>query len=169
MKRKQLTLFLDEIESIPIESIRRKFNPKQYSLIKSHITLCREDEIEELTSVQMNLEKMDFHQFELKTNGLRRFSKGKGVFISVEDEENEFGQLRNLILQNLGNIPREHEAHITLMHPKNSTCTDEKFRAIEQIELPQTLSIKKISLIEQEIGKEWKTLKEFRLKAENDI
>jgi len=48
MKRKQITIFLDETEAIPIEAIRKRFNPRQYKLIKSHITLCREDEIEDL-------------------------------------------------------------------------------------------------------------------------
>lgn len=168
MKRKQLTIFLDEVESIPIELIRRKFNPRQYGLIKSHITLCREDEIEELINIQINLEKIDFHQFELRTNGVRRFSRGKGVFIPVKDEENKFRELRKLVLENICNEPREHEPHITLMHPRNSTCNDEKFKEIEQIQLPKILSVKKISLIEQEIGKKWRTLKEYRLKKKNE-
>lgn len=168
MKRKQLTIFLDEVESIPIESIRRKFNPRQYELIKSHITLCREDEIEELMNVQANLEKIDFHQFELKTNGVKRFSRGKGVFIPIKDEENKFCELRRLVLENICDPPRVHEAHVTLMHPRNSTCNDEKFKEIRQIELPKILSIKKISLIEQEIGKEWSILKEYRLKNKNE-
>lgn len=167
MKRKQLTLFLDEIESIPIESIRKKFNPKQYELIKSHITLCREDEIEDLKRVQYNLENMEMNEFELSTNGVKRFYENKGVLIAVKDEKKIFRKLRELILQNKNSIPREHKPHITLMHPRNSTCTDKIFGEIQKYDLPKKIRIKKISLIEQELGSKWSTIKEYKLKNRN--
>ena len=67
MKRKQLTLFLEEKECKIIETIRKKYNPRQYELIKSHITLCREDEIEDIKHIKRNLENLDVHKFELTT------------------------------------------------------------------------------------------------------
>lgn len=54
-RRRQLTLFVDEKQSVTIESIRQKFNPQQYRLIKAHVTLCREDEIESIDTVLYNL------------------------------------------------------------------------------------------------------------------
>ncbi|MEL7221110.1 MAG: 2'-5' RNA ligase family protein [Bacteroidota bacterium] len=169
MKRKQLTLFLETSESESIERIRKKFNPKQFALIKSHITLCREDEIEDLSLVLNNLAQMEVEEFELSVNGLERFSEGKGVFIKMADEERKFHQLRTVILQNGHSVPREHQAHITLMHPRNSTCDDEKFKAIQQVELPQKLRIRKICLIEQEMGKAWRVLREYSLRAKQMI
>ncbi|MBL0007415.1 MAG: hypothetical protein IPP25_09600 [Saprospiraceae bacterium] len=50
-RRIQLTLFIDEKQSAAIERIRQKFNPQQYGLIKAHVTLCREDEIESFDNV----------------------------------------------------------------------------------------------------------------------
>ena len=126
MKRQQLTIFLDDIESRTIESIRRKFNPKQFKLIRSHITLCREDEIKDLSLIQSKLRKIEIYEFQLKVGRLKRFSEGKGVLIAIEDEKNQFHKLRELILQNKNSFPREHKAHITLMHPRNSTCDDKK-------------------------------------------
>jgi len=164
MKRKQLTLFLDEDQSELIEFIRKTFNAKQYQLIKSHLTLCREDEIENLTIVQQNLEHLKIDIFELATDGLKRFSDGKGVLIKIKDEEGLFQKLRAIILQNLDSNPRKHIPHITLMHPRNSTCTDDIFNKIQKIDIPAKIKIAKISLIEQEIGKEWKVLKEYKLK-----
>ena len=164
MKRKQLTIFLEEKESEIIETIRKKYNPRQYELIKSHITLCREDEIEDLKRIQSNLENLDVEKFELPTNGLRRFSEGKGVLISIIDEEQKIRKVRELVLQNEELKPRKHISHITLMHPRNSICDDTKFKEIQNFELPKKLSISKISLIEQEIGKKWITLKEYELK-----
>ena len=78
MTRKQLTLFLDQGEAQTIEYIRRKYNPAQYHLIKSHITLCREDEIENIEQIIYNLEHLNAKAFELSTGPIIRFSKGKG-------------------------------------------------------------------------------------------
>ncbi|MDT0559552.1 2'-5' RNA ligase family protein [Ichthyenterobacterium sp. W332] len=168
MKRKQLTLFLDEKESKIIETVRKKYNPRQYELIKSHITLCREDEIEDIRHIKRNLENLDVYKFVLLTNGLIRFSGGKGLLISIIDKEQKFQKLRELVLQNEVSNPREHIAHITIMHPRNSICDDTKFKEIQNFELPKKLGISKISLIEQEIGKEWKTLKAYELKYKNE-
>ncbi len=162
MKRKQLTLFLAPSESARIEEIRKKFNPLQYALIKSHITLCREDEIQDLERIARVLDQMDLKEFELKSDGLRRFSDGKGLYISVNDTDSKFSNLRKLVLDH-GNIsPRPHDAHITLMHPRNSTCDDEKFEIIKNIKLPERFAIRSISLIQQEIGQKWETLAEYK-------
>ncbi|MDW3650010.1 MAG: 2'-5' RNA ligase family protein [Bacteroidia bacterium] len=163
MKRKQLTLFLDEVEAQSIESIRQRFNPQQYKLIKSHITLCREDEIEKLEEVLKKLDSLRAESFELQTDGLRRFSEGKGLLIAIQDEDRKFQKLREMILQKGDTKPREHKAHITLMHPRNSTCNDKIFQEIRSIEIPKILRFSSISLIEQEMGKEWVPLKTFLL------
>ncbi len=163
MKRRQLTLFLDEIESETIESIRQRFNPVQYGLIKSHITLCREDEIEDWDPIQNNLENLQVEKFDLQTGELIQFYDGKGVYLSIKDKAQRFRNLREAVLQNGEQRPREHEAHVTLMHPRNSTCDEAKFKEILKVDIPKKLSITKISLIEQEIGKRWKTLEEYEL------
>jgi len=54
------------------------------------------------------------------------------------------------------------------MQSRNSACDDMKFKEIQKFEFPKKLSIIKISLIEQEIGEEWKTLKEYELKNKNE-
>lgn len=160
--RQQLTLFLDENQSGTIEQIRQKFNPRQYELIKSHITLCREDEIEaNLSRVRQNLEQLEFEPFDLYTSAVARFSVGKGVFIPIEDIAQKFQALRTAILKDVIDTPRFHQAHITLMHPRNSTCTDAKFANIQSIPIPARLRITKISLIEQEIGKSWQVLEVY--------
>ena len=58
-KRLQLTLFIDEDKSEMIEKIRKEFNPLQFELIKSHVTLCREDELDPIEQVIQNLEKLN--------------------------------------------------------------------------------------------------------------
>ncbi|NMR33228.1 hypothetical protein HIO71_03290 [Chryseobacterium aquaticum] len=53
--RRQLTLFLDDHYSTEIETIRRKYNPVQYKSIKSHVTLCREDELENMVFCDLSI------------------------------------------------------------------------------------------------------------------
>lgn len=162
--RKQLTLFLDEKESISIEEIRKEYNSKQYELIKSHITLCREDEIEDLEIILNNLRNLNIENFELDLEQVKRTSDGKGVLIPVIDKKKTFQNLRKSVLNSINKNPRNSEPHITLMHPRNSTCEDYMFEKIKNITLPEKVKIGKISLIEQEIEKEWKVIKEYKLK-----
>jgi 2'-5' RNA ligase len=163
-KRIQLTLFLDESKSEAIEKIRKEFNPEQYALIKSHLTLCREDELEPIEKVIKNLEKLNYKYITLEFGAAVRFSDEKGVLIPAMGDNDQFQKLRELILQGVIIDPGNPEPHITLMHPRNSTCTDRIFEQIEKTELPNKLEFRTISLIEQDEKNKWKILKEFELK-----
>ena len=150
--RRQLTLFIPPEHSVIIEEIRKKYNPEQYQLIKSHITLCREDELENIDLIKQNLSSQEFNSITLSLEPVKRFSEGKGVLIPVADSKDEFQNLRREILKGVIDNPRLHEPHITLMHPRNSTCTDDIFEEILKIQLPAAVSFYKISLIEQRNG-----------------
>ena len=163
-KRIQLTLFIDEDKSETIENIRKKFNPLQFDLIKSHVTLCREDELKPIEQVIQNLAMLNHECISVAFGPVRKFSDDKGVMIPATGENKEFHQLRKLILKGLTTNPRKHEPHITLMHPRNSTCTDSLFQQIEKIKLPGEITFKKIHLIEQEGESKWKILEEYVLK-----
>jgi len=163
LTRKQLTLFLNEPESLEIEKIRKTLNPEQYNLIKSHITLCREDEIEALEKVRMNLELLNFNGFSIDFGKSVRFSDKKGVLIPAIGNCEAFHQLRKMILAGIIEKPRMHEPHITLMHPRNSTCTEEIFKVIAAFNLPETITFNKISLIEQIPEEPWKVLADWPL------
>jgi hypothetical protein len=161
-KRQQLTLFVDTHLSETIEGIRRVYNPLQYALIKSHITLCREDEIVPIEKVILNLNNLDQDHLSMAFGPVLRFADGKGVLMPAIGGQDAFQQLRATILQGIVAAPRVQEPHITLMHPRNSTCTDAVFEEIRQIALPTVLTFKKISLIEQD-GMEapWRILETF--------
>lgn len=162
--RRQLTLFIPADQSIIIEDIRRKYNPEQYQLIKSHITLCREDELRDITLIKQNLASQIFKGIVLSLESAKRFSEGKGVLIPVIDNNGEFQSLRREILKEVIDNPRLHEPHITLMHPRNSTCTDDIFEEIRKKQLPSVIRFDTISLIEQSNGGAWKILDEYALK-----
>lgn len=162
-KRKQLTLFITEKHAETIEDIRGKYNPAQYALIKAHVTLCREDEIENISTIIESLESLSHKSIIINFDKIVRFSNGKGVLISATKINTEYHELREEILKNANAKIKFHEPHITLMHPRNSTCTDEIFEKIKKCSFPFALSFEKISLIEQILGQPWKILSEYYL------
>jgi 2'-5' RNA ligase len=163
-KRIQLTLFVDENESEVIETIRREFNPEQYKLIKSHLTLCREDELEQIEVVLQTLSRLDHHSITIDFGSVERFSDGKGVLIPARGNNEQFRKLREEVLQDVTKNPAKHEPHITLMHPRNATCSDSLFEQLGKFKIPTKLEFRKISLIEQEDGSVWRVRNEFELK-----
>jgi 2'-5' RNA ligase len=162
--RTQLTLFINEKDAKTIEAIRQKFNPKQYALIKSHVTLCREDELENMEQILHNLTHLNHESVTIQFGNIIRFSEEKGVLMTALKNNKFFQNLRKNILKGIIENPRIQEPHVTLMHPRNATCTDEIFAEMLKYDLPKTLSFTKISLVEQETGHKWKVLKEFDFK-----
>lgn len=161
--RKQLTLFLSDQKEL-IEKIRLEFNPIQYGLIGAHVTLCRENEIADLNAVIKNLKSIHLQQpLKIDFNLMERFDQGKGLFIPAKQDNKAFHLLRALVLKDLPGMYKATMPHITLMHPRNSTCTTQIFNKIKNIELPKTLYFDKISLIEQVNGEKWTTIDEFSI------
>lgn len=162
-RRIQLTLFVDEKQSAAIERIRQKFNPLQYRLIRAHVTLCREDEIESFDNVLYNLTSQVLPKISICFGKVTRFSEGNGVLLPANDILHSFRTLRSQVLYGIIEAPRNHEPHITLMHPRNSICTDDIFQQIIKINLPTIITFGKVSLIEQVEIEPWKIIQEFDL------
>jgi 2'-5' RNA ligase len=162
-KRTQLTLFIDQNNSAAIEKVRQEFNPKQYHLIKSHVTLCRDNELDNIIEVINNLRNLKFPTFNLNFGSVTRFSDGQGVLLPAIGDISQFIGLRKYILEGIIASPKNLQPHITLMHPRNSVCTDEIFYQIQQIEFPKSLTFSKISLIEQQDEDKWRVIEEFNL------
>ncbi|MCB0517711.1 MAG: 2'-5' RNA ligase family protein [Lewinellaceae bacterium] len=148
-----------------MERIRQAFNPAQFALIKSHVTLCREDELEDLERVIRNLKNLKHDCITIEFGDPIRFSEGKGVLLPAMGGLADFQKLRKKILHGLVENPRKPEPHITLLHPRNATCTDEIFSQIQQTDFPRRIEFCKISLIEQEVGEAWQVLEEFGLQG----
>ncbi len=162
--RQQLTLFVDKNAADDIENIRKKFNPVQYKLINSHVTLCREDEIENIAVVLGNLQQLDTPKITILFGQVTRFDNGLGVLLPALGNNEQFNQLRLKVLTSLGITVRPPEPHITLLHPRNSICTDEIFKIIQKTNLPSSLTFDNISFIEQVDGGKWQTLKVYKLR-----
>jgi 2'-5' RNA ligase len=164
--RRQLTLFVKKQDAAVIESIRSRFNPVQQELIDCHVTLCREDEIADLEKVLKNLRTNKLNAITIQFGPAIRFDNGKGVLLPAVSDNHVFQQLRLKILEGTASSIRRHEPHITLMHPKNATCTNEIFEIIQQTIFPQVFRFTEVSLIEQVNGGAWKMLDKFLLEGE---
>ncbi|WP_299335937.1 2'-5' RNA ligase family protein [uncultured Psychroserpens sp.] len=164
--RRQLTLFINEPNG-SIEKIRAKFNPRQYHLIPAHVTLCREDEIEPIEKTIQRIKSISLEKaIRIEFGKAERFADGKGVYISSIGSNNEFKALRKLVLGQT-ELKKEQVPHITLMHPRNATCTNDIFESIGNYDLPTELSFGKISLIEQINSGKWNMLEEFGIVKHN--
>ncbi|MEO7523885.1 MAG: 2'-5' RNA ligase family protein [Ferruginibacter sp.] len=161
--RTQLTLFVEENKSEAIERIREKFNPEQYALIKSHVTICREHELEQIEKIISGLIKLRHSPITINFGKVIRFSNGAGVLLPAAGDNKEYHSLRQIILQPVIQNIQEASPHITLMHPGNSFCTNNLYQELENIRFPVRLQFRKISLIEQEAGKKWQIVREFEL------
>ncbi|MEZ4802744.1 MAG: 2'-5' RNA ligase family protein [Gelidibacter sp.] len=160
--RKQLTLFIEPINA-PIEKIRAEYNPEQFNLISAHITLCREDEIEPIEKIIEHIKSISLKKpICMYLHPPKRFAEGKGLMIPAFDKNNEFRELRKAILGQTERF-KEQLPHITLMHPRNSTCTDELFMEIKKQKLPSKLFFNKITLIEQINEGKWNIINEFNI------
>ena len=83
----------------------------------------------------------------IKFGEVARFEDGKGLLIPAMTENAEFQELRKQTLVGLTDNPRKQEPHITLMHPRNSTCTDTIFGQIQKINFPTKLEFKELPLL----------------------
>ncbi len=163
LTRRQLTLFISGGSEI-IEKIRQQFNPVQHKLISAHVTLCREDEIVQIDKVIKNIELIKFDgPLKIIFDKVDRFEGGKGVWLTSSVDNKQFHELRREILKGLNDTQRYHQPHLTLMHPRNSSCTEKIFDEIKAFELPNEILFDKISLVEQNDGGPWKTINEYRL------
>lgn len=158
--RSQLTLFVSD-QNEEIEKIRAKFNPVQYSLIPAHVTLCRETEIEKLDQIINNIRTISLAgPLEIEFEQAEKFENGKGVFIPARTENSDFYKLREKVLKGT-QFNKAYLPHITLMHPRNSTCTDEIFDQIKKYVLPSTLTFDTISWIEETNSGKWIIIEQF--------
>ncbi|WP_159476363.1 2'-5' RNA ligase family protein [Dyadobacter sp. 3J3] len=159
--RRQLTLFLSD-QNKEIEEIRAKFNPVQFELIAAHVTLCRETEIEELDKIITNIKSIScIKSLQIIFQPVERFEKGKGVLLPAKIGNDDFYNLRKEILKGTKVFNKDYLPHITLMHPRNSTCSDLIFDQITKYKLPSIVGFNTISLIEQADGGKWIIIREF--------
>lgn len=155
--RRQITLFVPSPLAPRINALRRRFNPVQASLIAAHVTLCRDDELLQWDRQQSHVQQLSSHSVELQFGS--PVKEGHGVYLPAVNGADAFHRLRQLVLEDAN--CRIQTPHITLVHPRNGTCSDAEFEVIsrdcEQLDLLITFS--EITFIQQLPDRPWDVIR----------
>ncbi len=158
--RRQATLFLRATASAKVEGLRARFNAVQHGLIRAHVTLLREDEVRDWDVVASRLNARGPTLVSLSFGAPVR--DRDLVYLPTAGSTESFDRLRaELLAEGFGPI-RAHAPHITLVHPRNATCSDAEFDAICRIYEPFSATFDAVTFIEQTAGEPWKELAAFR-------
>jgi hypothetical protein len=114
--RKQLTLYVPADAAKEIEAVWKIVDPIQSNLIPAHITLCREDELHELSTIKARLAHIPLKPITLRFGKQEIFS-GHGLLLNCIDGEGEFRLLWEYLLASKS--IKNQRPHITLAHPRN--------------------------------------------------
>lgn len=134
--------------------MRHRYNPIQARLIPAHVTLCREDEVTDWAAFQANLEAL--RPFELTLTFGPPIRDRDFVFLPVCGGLDDFQAFRRKLLPQ---EPRNHTPHVTLIHPRNGSCTDEIFEELTaSLGSPFQCTFREVMLIEQEDGGVWRLI-----------
>jgi len=157
--RRQATLFLQRPSWV--NKIRLELNPAQAKLIDAHVTLCREDEVSDWEELGRRLQALRPQAVTLKFGSPHR--DGDLVYIPCVGPTGAFDDLRAMILGTRLASPRKHVPHITLIHPRNGSCSDADFASIISVFEPFSYTFDEVAFIQQENGGVWETVQTFRL------
>lgn len=116
--RQQLTLFVPPSHRQRFENVRRTLDPVQTRLIAAHVTLCREDELDQtaLATVDARLRERAPAAITLTFGAPERFGD-HGILLPCLAGEDAYHELRCAVLGSAEAGRRR--PHITLAHPRN--------------------------------------------------
>lgn len=157
--RRQATLYLPLPEAAAIERLRSAYNPVQHGLIRAHVTLCREDEVVDWDDLATRLRQIGPISVSLSFGAPIR-SAGL-VYLPTVGPTTSFDELRIALLARPGVAVRTHSPHITLVHPRNGSCSDASFAKIEQEYVPFSATFRSVTLIAQADGGPWQDLETY--------
>ena len=162
MTLRQLTLFVAGSAAVEVERVRTVVDPVQQRLIAAHVTLCREDEIDGLSTADMGSRIADASHGPLTL----RFGRPEpfswhGIVVHCVAGQSEFHALRQRILGTDDIATRT--AHITLAHPRNPKAPGNSLAIAATLPDEMTFVFDAVSLIEQEDRSPWRVLEPFAL------
>lgn len=157
---KQLSLYVPAHAAKEIEAVRKIVDPIQSNLIPAHITLCREEELYELSTIRARLARIPLKPITLRFSKPEIFS-GHGLLLNCIDGEDEFRLLREYLLasKNIKNL----RPHITLAHPRNPKLNGNLLGNTSRLPEMIEITFPTIYLIEQAGNEPWRVLEKYSL------
>ncbi|MFO0940531.1 MAG: 2'-5' RNA ligase family protein [Pirellulales bacterium] len=148
LTRKQASLYLTNVPQV--EAMRWKFNPQQAQLIPAHVTLCREDEVDDWQLLHERIEAIKDFELTLSFGEPKRDENF--VYLPIVDGDDRFHDLRRVLLDK---EPRRATPHVTIIHPRNGICDDQAFHEIRREITPFQFTFREIFRIQQFAGEGW--------------
>ncbi len=160
--RRQLSLFVPEVSAALIEVIRQHVDPVQSRLIRAHVTLARDEEVEPLSPdlVAERLRQACISPLTLRFGAPKSF-EGHGVLLPCTGGAPDFHRLRAHVLGS--SSVAEPTAHLTLAHPRNPHAPGNVAASHAALAAPRSITFPTICWIEQEGGEPWVVRRLFRL------
>ena len=152
--RTQLSLFVPPSISADIEKVRRLLDPVQAALIPAHVTLCREDELEEV-DLESPMSIIGAGSLTLKFGAPEVFA-GHGVLLPCIEGEDRFGQLRRRVLGD--RTIRQQAPHLTLAHPRNPRAPQNLPENLAAVPRGLVITFTHVQLIRQEGTAPWQII-----------
>ncbi|MEP7325852.1 MAG: 2'-5' RNA ligase family protein [Gemmatimonadota bacterium] len=158
MTRRQATLYLTPPHTEIVELLRSRFNPVQFGLIRAHVTLCRDEDVADWEALSLRLARVGVINVTLAFETPIR--DGNLVYLPATSSDGSFDRLRHALLGPVSAARKQHP-HLTLIHPRNGTCSDAMFDEIRSRWVPFTAAFREVTLIEQIDGGRWMNLVTF--------
>jgi len=160
--RIQLTLYVPPSSAVSIEECRRLLDPIQANLIPAHVTLCREDEVQDvdLSALGSILRASRTQPITLKFGSPEVF-QGHGLLLPCVEGEDQFQDLRRCVLGSR-NV-RHHTPHITVAHPRNPRSPQNVPANLSAIPKGLIITFATVRHIRQEAMAPWQVIGEQSL------
>lgn len=158
--RRQLTLYVPAEAAAELEAMRRVLDPVQSGLIPAHVTLCREDELEQLSFPELRRQAGTLGAITLHFGRPEAFHE-HGILLPCVGGQDEFHALRRRLLGS--SDIRRPEPHITLAHPRNPKAPGSSLATAASLPADLSISFDTIRLIQQEGTARWDVLELFGL------
>jgi 2'-5' RNA ligase len=165
--RRQLSLYVPSGSAAELEAVRRLVDPVQSRLIPAHVTLCREDEVGQLSvaELQSRLSNGKLKPITLQFGQSEAFS-GHGILLSCTGGQDGFQALREHILGSAS--IRTPRPHITLAHPRNPKAPGNSLASASGLPASLSITFDTLCLIEQEGKEPWRLIQSFHLPEQSN-
>lgn len=160
--RDQLSLFLGGPGAQALNACRALLDPVQARLIPAHVTVCREDELQELPAGGLAALTARLHgsaPLDLQFGAPERFG-GHGVLLPCTAGQAGLDALRRRLLGR--DDVRAQPAHITLAHPRNPRAPGNGDALPERLAV-SSWALTDLRWIRQVDGGVWATVARFSL------
>ena len=155
--RVQLSLFVPPLIADRLEQVRELLDPVQAQLIPAHVTLCREDELQDIDFADLGaiVASSGAGAIRLKFGGPEVF-QGHGVLLPCIEGEEEFHEVRCRLLGYRS--VRRHAPHITLAHPRNPRSPQNSVANHLAVQAGLVITFAEVQHIRQEASMPWRVL-----------